>query len=177
MGVNLSTASPLPDDVSLENYNGSWRIKNKVLLGTLTYANETTKNLAAIDSSGYDFLVVEGKIRMTGVAAAITMQLNDTNATYSTYIGATSVIRASASTISNPGSRDWNYIRLVIPATSKDDGYLSVRNDGCSLANDFIGVALQYGLVANTQVSKITVASTQGITGTLKIYGVNLGGL
>ena len=91
--LSVSTASPLPDDVSLESYNGSWRIKQKVLLETLSPSgvNSITSNAL----SAYDFYVIEGSVVGNGIEQ-IYFRVNglSTNIYESDYVSDTSVINS-----------------------------------------------------------------------------------
>lgn len=178
MGVTISTASPLPDDVSIQSYNGSWRIKNKVLLETLTPSAVGTITSSAL--SAYDFYIIEGSVVGNGIEqiylrinGLTTNIYNDAFITDTTISNSVNQAKAFITYVdTNP-----NLLKILITGKANAAGYICSRNDSVYAGGIKAGVGMYINAGANTQISTLNLyCATKTFTGTIKIYGVTIGG-
>lgn len=179
MGVSLSTASPLPDGISLQNFNGSWRIKDKVLIETLTFAGDTSKTSGTLPT-GYTFYVIQGFLTHSA-GANIGLKLNAVASGDSTFIAATTVGRtATTYFILCNDDTSGSIINAMIQSTSKAaaSSPSRIKNNSVGGSADFLGIGGFVTLGNNIHVDSLTINTPSGnLTGSVKIYGVNAGGM
>ena len=159
------------------------RIKRKVLLQTLTFAGDTNKTTDAL-SQDYDFYAVEGiigsdgnndlKIQVNGLTTNIYNFTKCIAATWSETVNQTSATIATLATLGTAGSTPvafWIQRSAPAGASSRNNG----MNQSVFGTSKFYSLYIQNGAMDISTIKFFLSSGT--ITGTLKIYGVKVGGI